>query len=218
MRCRGPQSGFTLLELIIAMAVFATLSVLAYGGLRSVLQTRQAIDESTRRLEVLQFCMALLEQDLTQLLDGGLPVDGATLLPPLRWDGNRLELIRSGHANPQGLARGSLLRVGYEVRASGLYRNTGLPAPSAADPEGDPIGSRLLEGVTTLSLRFLDANRNWVNGWGQEGLSAALLSQTPAPSLLPRAVELTLSLRDGGDFKLLVPMPQGPSTAGTLPQ
>ena len=42
--------GFTLLELLVALAVFAIMAIAAYGGLRNVLFTRAAVEEQSRRL------------------------------------------------------------------------------------------------------------------------------------------------------------------------
>jgi len=211
------QRGFTLLELIIAMSVFAVLSVTAYGGLRSVLETRYAIDKSSEQLAALQFAMARLELGLTQLIDRGLSLGDDAVAQPLLWNGSRLELVRAGYPNPQGLARSNLVRVAYEVRDSGLYRQAQSPSLPAAETVSDVIGTRLLDGVTALSLRFLDADRNWANGWGQEVLTASGLANGPAASLLPLAVEVTLSLQEAGDFKLLVPMMPGHRATGALP-
>ncbi|MHB8746444.1 MAG: PulJ/GspJ family protein, partial [Gammaproteobacteria bacterium] len=35
------QRGFTLLELLVAVGVFAVMAVMAYGGLKSVLDSRK---------------------------------------------------------------------------------------------------------------------------------------------------------------------------------
>ncbi|NJN45980.1 MAG: type II secretion system minor pseudopilin GspJ [Candidatus Competibacteraceae bacterium] len=62
------QAGFTLLELLVALAVFAILSVMAYGGLRSVLFAEAAIEAEAQRLAQVQMAFHLLEQDITQIV------------------------------------------------------------------------------------------------------------------------------------------------------
>jgi general secretion pathway protein J len=46
--------GFTLLELLVALAVFAIMATAAYSGLRNVLFTRAAVEEQNRRLAAVQ--------------------------------------------------------------------------------------------------------------------------------------------------------------------
>ena len=62
------QRGFTLLELLIAMAIFAIMAVMAYGGLKTVLATRQAVTERAAELRQLQQTLQLLNEDLLQAL------------------------------------------------------------------------------------------------------------------------------------------------------
>jgi len=44
MKARNIMQGFTLLELLVAISIFGLLSVIAYSGLNSVLNTRQVLD------------------------------------------------------------------------------------------------------------------------------------------------------------------------------
>ena len=60
--------GFTLLELLVALAVFAVLSTMAYGGLRSVLQTQRQTEEAAIKLHKIQQAIFYLEKDLLQVV------------------------------------------------------------------------------------------------------------------------------------------------------
>ena len=64
--------GFTLLELLVALAVFAIMATAAYSGLRSVLFTRAAVEEQSRRLAAVQMAVYRLEQDVEQTLARGI--------------------------------------------------------------------------------------------------------------------------------------------------
>ncbi|NLC01615.1 MAG: type II secretion system minor pseudopilin GspJ, partial [Pseudomonas formosensis] len=66
---RKRQGGFTLLEMLIAMAVFAVMSMVAYQGLRAVLDADHITREQAQRLADLQVTLSVLERDLAQVVD-----------------------------------------------------------------------------------------------------------------------------------------------------
>ena len=65
---RWSNAGFTLLELLVALAVFSIMGAAAYSGLDSVLQTRAAVADQSERLGEVQMAFALLERDIEQII------------------------------------------------------------------------------------------------------------------------------------------------------
>src|SRR5690606_4493493 len=100
------QTGFTLLELLIAAAVFAIMATLAYGGLDALINQRQAAGDSLERLGAVQRGMNLLLRDTAQIVNR--PIRGpyrGDPLPALRGgDGFEyaLAFTRGGWRNPLG--------------------------------------------------------------------------------------------------------------------
>lgn len=197
--------GFTLLELLVALAVFAILATAAYGGLRSVLFTRAAVEAQSQRLAAVQLAFHRLGQDLEQVTRRGIRDEygepqaallGGTLA------GEPLLLTRAGWANPLGQPRASLQRVAYQLRDGQLWR---LYWP-VLDRGGlvEPREMRVLDQVREFRIRFLDQNESWRNDWpppAGEGSSP----QNPDP--LPRAVEISLTLEDWGEITRLLLLP-----------
>ncbi|MFP4682439.1 MAG: type II secretion system protein J, partial [Ectothiorhodospira sp.] len=101
--------GFTLLELVVTLALFALVSLMAYGGLRSVLETRQLTDAAAHRLARLQMTVTLLGRDLEQLARRPVRDAYGDPVPPLRHgalrEPPRLELIRAGAPGGEGRSR-----------------------------------------------------------------------------------------------------------------
>src|SRR5690606_22350959 len=81
---RKRQGGFTLMEMLIAMAVFAVMSMVAYQGLRAVLDADHITREQAQRLADLQVTLSVLERDLAQVVDVRVRDEFGDPLPPLR--------------------------------------------------------------------------------------------------------------------------------------
>lgn len=78
MAARRDEQGFTLVELIVAMAVFALISLAGVSLVESVLGVQQRTDGRLERLADLQRAMYVVTADFEQLT-GGLERDGATV-------------------------------------------------------------------------------------------------------------------------------------------
>ena len=99
------QRGFTLLEVLIAIAIFALLAMATYRMLDSVLQTDRGQRQQEQRLRELTRAMAAFERDLLQVRLRPVRDPLGDLLPALRGSSGRdtqLEFTRSGWRNPLG--------------------------------------------------------------------------------------------------------------------
>jgi general secretion pathway protein J len=194
-------AGFTLLEVLVSMAIFAILGVLAYGGYNNSAQQSAMARESMARLEEVQTAIRLLTQDFTQLAHRPVrDVLGDSLLPSIQSDENSdtvVVLTRSGWTNPAGLPRPALQRVAYVLEEQALRRDhwTVLDATLA----NEVIQRPLLEGVESLQLRYMDQNRQWQAQWPPLGMPPAIASRAR-----PIAVEVTLELEDYGEIIRLI--------------
>jgi general secretion pathway protein J len=186
--------GFTLLELLVAMAVFAIMSALAYGGLRSVLDARQQLEAHAARMIQLQTGLRQLRDDLAQALprrvSQGPQQEGANGAFFGQSDEQQaaISLVRGGWSNPAGQARSSLQQLYWLYQKGELSRYYG--PPSDQPPTLLPQRRILLQQLDAVELRFLDHQGEWHEQWPLPGQNA---TQT-----LPRALEIRLQLRDWG--------------------
>ena len=191
-------AGFTLVELLVALVVFAVLAVIAYGGLNSMLTVRERVAASLERTVELQKAYARLRNDLQQLRARPSRDPYGEPQPALLLSGDVLELTRSGWRNPLSQPRSALERVAYRVDADGrLLRTRWLAVDRAQDAATSE--AVVLTGVEELHWRFLDGTE-WRDAW-------PALSNTGAVPLdsVPRAVEVVLRLKDAdlGEVRLL---------------
>ncbi len=187
----GLQHGFTLVELLMALLVFAVMSVLAYGGLRSVLDASASAGAHVDRLTSLQRTFTVLSRDIEQLADRAIRDEYGDRQPPLRVGENELllELTRAGWRNPAGQTRSTLQRVGYRLDEGTLYRLYWLELDRALDSKANE--AQLLDGVNEVTLRFLDQALAWHAEWPPLGSDGSRLT----------AVEVVLELEDWGELR-----------------
>ena len=187
------QRGFTLLELLVSMTVFAIMSVMAYGGLKNVIDNSEATRDAMQRLEQVQKTVSAISRDLSQIYPRDII---NTFGDPKQYliadDESELivEFTRSGRRNPAGLPRSSLQRVAYRTEDNKLYRVVWTSLDQAQGE--DPLQAALIDEVESLELRYRDDSGKWHDEWPPLAVSA-----TPAtPKLV--TIEFVLELTDWG--------------------
>lgn len=201
---RQQQTGFTLLELLVALAIFALLSVMAYAGLSTVLTANQVLETNMQRLTEIQRSMTLLTRDIRQTVNRGIrdtfgdskqPLIGASEFDTLGTPA--IELTHTGYPNPLGTKRSFLQRVAYRVEEETLYRINWRVLDQAQDTQADTLA--ICQNVEALQLRYLDQENNWHEQW------PPIDPEYQGP-VLPIAVEVSLTLTDWGKVVRLLPL------------
>ena len=188
------QRGFTLVEVLVALTIFALMSVLAYRGLTAVMQTREHLTEDNRRWRDIALTVAQLEQDLSQVVDRPVRDSGDLLQPALlgnpqttHTDAAQLSFSRMGLAWQTGVLA-DVQRHGYRLN-NGTLEQLVWPVLDQA-PRSAPAVNKLLERVTRFELRYLDRIGNWQTRWPLPGVAAATAT-------LPAALEVVIELEGG---------------------
>lgn len=206
--CRGSRlvgrsrvAGFTLVEVLVAIFVFAIVGAIAMGGYNELSKQSGIVADGAGRTREVQSAVQRLSMDFSSLEPRPVrePL-GDSVQPALRADARNeqlAELTRSGWSNPAGVPRSTLQRVSYHMDDKKLVRDYWIVLDRTL--VGEPQSAVLLDRVTRMELRFMDTNRTWHEQWPPTGYSAP-----DAPRLRPIAVEFTLELEDWGEIKRLV--------------
>jgi general secretion pathway protein J len=211
--------GFTLLEILIALFIFTIVALIMTKSLHTVLSTQASTEKAAENLSQTQMALLLLSRDLEQAWDR--PISDPEGQPEAAFIGSRnsLTFTHGGFANPNGSAQSSSLqRSRYRLEKDQLIRDTwdALDLP----PHTKPHSRVLLSEIRELSFRFLDNKNVFRSFWPSDGENAPTpSSRTNAPTgqlldlnqleaHLPRAVELTLTFKQGGRLQQIYLLPQ----------
>ncbi len=206
MRIPGPLAckGFTLLELLVALAIFGLLAAMSYGGLQAVLEQQSYTEQAADRLSALQKMYLIMQRDIEQIVPRTVRDEFGDTQQPLV-GGDALQLTRGGWRNPAGRQRSTLQRVGYAYDDEQLVRYTWSVLDRAQDSE--PLQQPLIEDVENMQLRYLDGNDEWQEQWPD---AVADIDADPADTLpaLPKAVEVTIEHKTFGTLVWLFQLPR----------
>jgi general secretion pathway protein J len=193
--------GFTLLEVLVAIAIFAFVGVMALSGYTQLQKQSEYQQSRLERVREVQRAVQTIAQDLTQLEPRAIrePI-GDQHVPALLAGESveyKLEFTRAGWTNTAGLPRPTLQRVAYRLDQDGLWRDHWRVLDRTQASE--PVRVRLLSNVRAVTFRFLSPSREWIDRWPQPGGNPAEQERAR-----PAAVEVTLELEDWGLIKRVI--------------
>ena len=195
------QRAFTLIEVLVALAIFGVMSMLAYTALGSTLENADYLGDRMDRLQAVQRTVRYLSSDLiqaaprpvrSQIGDSFDPAMQSSLSTEFA-----IELTHGGWGNPAGLPRGTFQRVAYRIEDGELlrYHWSVLDRTYA----NEPIVTVMLDDVESLYFRFYSATGDPSEVWppvsqqGGQGLR-----------ILQRAIEIVMTLPDQGEITRLL--------------
>lgn len=186
--------GFTLLEVLVAMAIFAALSITAYQVVNQVQRSNAQSQQRGERLSEVQRALVIMDADFRQMAARHFRVEGNDPSPRLLYwqdfllDSERKGVLftRLGALNPQQqFARGEINKVGYRLRHHQLERLWWRYPDTPVGQAG--IERPILTDVEAFDLRFYDGQR-WQETWN-------------VADALPLGIAVHLTLRDYGELE-----------------
>ena len=186
--------GFTLVEILVALAIFALIGLGAHQMLRTVIDSHDRTEIARDSLAGLMNAMSIMERDLSQVVPRGVRDAFGDPQPALAVPGedNLIEFTRSGWRNPLRTNRSNLQRVAYDVEDEQLIRRFWYVLDRAEDSE--PVEQVLLDGVLDLRITVADDQGEQGSSW------PSFSTKTP----LPQSLELVVDTESLGEIRRVV--------------
>ena len=190
--------GFSLIELLVALAVFAAMAAMAWGGLNSIAHTRADLAREEDDYRGLMRTLAALDRDLHEAVVRSVRGNYGEIVPAFIGATDRIEFTRLGFANPQAELRSNLQRVRYALDGDKLDR--GVYAVLDRAPGSQAQITVLRDRVGLFRLRYLDAQQRWREVWPEPDGN----TENGTNAALPRAVEVRIQTAEYGEVTRLI--------------
>lgn len=200
------ERGFTLIEVLVALALTALVAMMAYASLSAAISASQSTRSDAERLQTVDRLFQILQRDISQAVLRPVSDGYGDIQPALRGgaiDGELLLLTRAGWPNARQQLRSDLQRVRYRSTGDTLWRDYWEHTDIA--PGVQPISTRVASGLPAIRMRFLgpgasnsgSESSEWRDSW---------LTQSRTDRL-PLAVEVILELQAWGEIRRLLVLP-----------
>lgn len=172
------ESGFTLVEMLVALSIFAAIAAMGVGLLRSSVDTQDAVQNRLKTMSGLNRVRAVMANDLAQAVQRPTRGPAGEGVPAFVGTSTGFAFVHAGAGSVVGGPRPDVERVGYAL-TGGEWRRAVQPMLDGV-ALGD--GDRIVGDVTAVRIRYRDEAGSWSESWLSE-----------PGDRLPRAVEVQLT-------------------------
>ena len=197
---RRSKSGFTLLEVVLALSIFGLIGAILYGAFSL---SQGAVTKSQASFEKSQKLRSFVDL-LGSYIRSSYPYRASAQDPSIFYQGgeDNLTFVSSYSLamGGRGMAKIHIYREGGPNQSGRLKLEEESPVrlDDADEESGQRNNVTLLEGVGNLQISYLDPQSeddNWQDSWDGDDRR-----------MLPRAVRLTYRTQDGREARWVFPV------------
>lgn len=196
------EKGFTLIEVMMALAIFSLMSIAAYKAIDGLMRVKERVGAENRQWQQVMLFLDRFELDVKQ--HANRPIRNANDMLEPAWSaqpiftsqyGAQLSLSRFGDAQQSGYLMDSR-RIGYRLNRGAIEL---IQWPSLdVTHEQKPEVFEVLENVSDFKLKYLTKDSRWILSWPE------VAEENNADALFPRAVSLELTMGSGEKIQRLI--------------
>jgi len=179
--------GFTLVEILVALAIFAVLAAFAWRATGALVDGEASLAGESKRWQTLDALFARIEGDVGAAVPRGIRVAGGR---EPAWSGSigadgqsSFAFTRAGGDPAEPGAEGT--RIGYRLAGGGVEIAYWPHLDRGAGAE--PARYALADGIVRMEVRYADDEGRWTDRWPPERTEG-----------LPSAIAIALTLAEGG--------------------
>lgn len=189
---RDAERGFTLVEMLVALVIFALLAGAGVGLLRSSVDLQDMVGRKLGDASEVERLHSLFAGDIGQAIARPEVGVGAARRASFEGSTSEMRFIRAGWSNLDAQPRSALQQVVWKLGSGGLVRI------GSAQLDGSEVGNpaTLARSATAVSMRYRRADGRWVPAFVSD-----------QNELLPAAVEMTVTSRGKPPLTLIAALP-----------
>ena len=221
---RSYARGFTLIEVLVAITIFAFMGIGAYQILDNIVRVEAQAKQKSQQMATLQKVVWQIGKDFRQMVQRPIKDQNGESRPDIEIEGDYLiEFTRGGWSNPLSWKRSVLQRVAYDIN---YHPERGDPdSPFYEDeqlyllrhywqvldrgPDTKPLTQVLLADVSDFYVRFFDRNANSTSDEWLDDVERKKLGNDQGEYEVPNAVEVNIILGDADLFSYVIPVGVG---------
>jgi general secretion pathway protein J len=198
------QAGFTLIEIIVAVGIFAIVSGAGYAALEQALAVQARLNDERDYWRQLEFAMAVMQRDFAGAIDR--PPRAVDSRPVYAFQGDAtgasrafnevLAFTKETRSDIRDKTPRPATRVSYHLKDGVLSRREWSRVDQ---PARDGGAEQTILRATNARFRYLARGGRWHRRWPVDGGAMAM----------PLAVEITFSEARVGPFKRVLPVSVG---------
>ena len=195
------QSGFTFIEVMVSVGVFAVIATICYATLSQYLKVQEGLEANHRELQLMQRAFSLLERDLRYMVNRPVRAEYGDSEAAFFGETGAIEgeLFRITVSEPDVEIPGStrLRRIAWRLVDGALYRDSWRVLDRVQDSE--PQSRLIMQGVSRVDILHYQ--------WSDE-LGVQQMFELDANSL-PYATELLITMDDDKNYRRLFDLANG---------
>ncbi len=146
--------GFTLVELLVAMALFSIIGTVLFVQIHTVTKAKAKVEEHAEQLAHVQKALQIMKQDVEQIVQRSYRNESGDSQPALIGSAEQIEFIRTGWSIPPAAEkpRSELQRINYQLQGDQLMRSYWPYVDGGDSNQSKQL--TLLKGIESFAIHY----------------------------------------------------------------